>query len=159
MRGFAATDMAKPTKEQATQFAIMLSSGVPSRVAITYFLPDDFPEGSVLGLHEEWIKSEVVQQAILQLQGKAWQEMSVEERIQLSIEKHYSEMAYYLYANNYVDMVGAAKTKADTCRSALEAKLAGLAGKTDALSRFWDDVVAGRVQIKAPSPPTLPTVQ
>jgi hypothetical protein len=148
--------MAKPTKEQALQFAIMLSSGVPSRVAVTYFLPDDFPEGSVIGLHEEWMKSEAIQQAILQLQGKAWQEMTVEERINLSIEKHYSEMAYYLYANNYVDMVGAAKTKADTCRSALEAKLAGLAGKTDALSRFWDDVVAGRVQIR---PPTRPTVQ
>ena len=26
--------MAKPTKEQALQFAIMLSSGVPSRVAV-----------------------------------------------------------------------------------------------------------------------------
>ena len=148
--------MAKPTKEQALQFAIMLSSGVPSRVAVTYFLPEDFPEGSVIGLHEEWMKSEAIQQAILQLQGKAWQEMTVEERINLSIEKHYSEMAYYLYANNYVDMVGAAKTKADTCRSALEATRAGLAGKTDAISRVWDDVVAGLVQIR---PPTRPTVQ
>lgn len=147
--------MDNPTREEATQFAILLSSGVPSRVAVTYFLPEGFPEGSVLALHEKWMASEPLQKAILHLQGKAWQEMSVEERITLSIEKHYSEMAYFLYANNYVDMVGAAKTKADTCRSALEAKLAGLAGKTDALSRFWDDVIAGRVQIHPPTPPTV----
>jgi hypothetical protein len=151
--------MVDPTKEQATQFAIMLSSGVPSRIAITYFLTEGFPEGSVVALHEKWMRSEAIQAAILHLQGRAWQEMTVEERIQLSIEKHYSEMAYYLYANNYVDMIGAAKTKADTCRSALETKLAGLAGKTDALSRFWDDVVSGRVEIRNPTPPTLPVVQ
>ena len=159
MKGSLAMGMDKPTKAQALQFAIMLSSGVPSRIAITYFLPEAFPDGSVLALHELWVKSEPIQKAILQLQGKAWQEMSVEERIKLSIEKHYSEMAYYLYANNYVDMVGAAKTKADTCRSALEAKLAGLAGKSDALSRFWDDVVSGRVQIRTPTPPTPTVVQ
>ena len=63
--------MAKPTKEQALQFAIMLSSGVPSRVAVTYFLPEDFPEGSVIGLHEAWMKREAIPQAILQLQGTA----------------------------------------------------------------------------------------
>ena len=149
--------MNKPTKQEALDFAILLSSGVPSRTVIQYFLPEDLQPESVERFHDLWLGSPAISDAIETLRGKKWQEMSVEERIKLSIDKHYSEMAYFLYANNYVDLVGAAKVKADTCRVALEAKLAGSAGKGDAMTQFWDDVVSGKVKINAtPKQATIP---
>jgi hypothetical protein len=73
--------------------------------------------------------------------------MDLNERIRYVMDKHYSEMAYFLYAHNYADLVGADKAKADTCRLALEAKQAGFAGKQDALSRFFADVTSGAVKL------------
>jgi hypothetical protein len=75
-----------------------------------------------------------------------WQEMSLQERIQYAIDKHYAEMAYFLYSRNYADLQGAEKAKADTCRMTLEAKLAGMAGKLDALSQFYADLASGKIK-------------
>lgn len=139
--------METPTKEQAQQFALMLSSGMPSRDAIRYFLPEgEVTEGMIARQHDVWMRSKEVSAAVQALQGRPWQEMRVEERIKLAIEKHYSEMAYFLYSHNYAELVGAEKQKADTCRNALEVKLAGLAGKLDPLSRFYDDLISGKIK-------------
>jgi hypothetical protein len=43
---------------------------------------------------------------------------------------------------NYVEASGNDKLKADTCRTALETKLAGLAGSESPLSRFYHDMLA-----------------
>lgn len=134
-----------PSEEQAFQFAVMLSSGVPSKEAIPYFYPDvpaeDYP--AILKL---WLKSAAVSAAIEKLQGKRWQEMSLDDRIKYAIEKQYAEMAYFLYSRNYAELGGADKSKADTCRTTLEAKLAGMAGKLDALSQFYQDMRDGKVK-------------
>ena len=80
--------------------------------------------------------------------GKSWQEMSLEERIHFSIDKHYSEMAYFLYSHNYSQLVGTDRQKADICRQALEAKIAGTAGKMGPLEQFWADIKTGKVTLK-----------
>jgi hypothetical protein len=51
-------------------------------------------------------------------------------------------MAFYLYSHNYCDLSGNEKLKADTCRQALEVKTAGMAGKLDALSQFYADILS-----------------
>lgn len=150
--------MTPPDKDQATQFAIMLSSGMPAGEAILYFLPPQ-PHPQVF---EEalrvWTTAETTKRAILAIQGKAWQDLDIEERCKLAIDKHYSEMAYFLYSRNYIELVGAEKQKADTCRQALEAKLAGMAGKMDALTRFWADVSGGKIKLTAtPSLAAIPS--
>lgn len=136
-----------PTKDEALQLALMLKSGMPSGDAIRYFFEADCPPDRLLFEHERWMRSDQLQSALKQVNGKPWQDLSLEERIQFAIDKHYSEMAYFLYANNYAELVGADKLKADTCRQALEAKLAGQSGKMSALSLFWDDVKQGRVKL------------
>lgn len=136
-----------PTKDTALQFAIMLSAGMPASDAIVYFLPADTQTGEVTLWLRKWLGSAMVQSAIRQVQGKEWQEMSLEERIKFAVNKHYTEMAYYLYSHNYSDLTGADKTKADTCRSTLEAKLAGMSGKLDALSAWWEEVRTGRTKL------------
>jgi len=134
------------TKENAMQFALILSSGVPHLQAMGYVCPE--LEGQALKVElGRWLRSRVVQNAIITVQKKSWQDMELGERIDFAVNKNYTEMAYYLYANNYSDLHGADRVKADTCRTALEAKVAGMAGKMDALSRFWDDVRQGKVAL------------
>ena len=135
-----------PTPEQAAQFALLLSTGLPSHEAIRYFFET---EGDAERWHDQWVKSRAVGQATKLLQGKAWQEMEALERIELAITKHYNELAYFLYSRNYSDLSGAEKAKADTCREALERKLAGTAGKLSAIEAFWNDARAGRVPLPA----------
>lgn len=139
----------EPTKDAALQFAIILSSGMPSIEAILYFAPD--LEGAELkGLHDRWMRADNVRKAILTVQGKPWEKMTLEERIRFAIDKNYSEMAYFLYSHNYNDLVGNEKQKADTCRTVLEQKLAGMAGKMDSLMQFFDDIKSGKVKVQKP---------
>lgn len=146
-----------PSREQADHFALMLASGMPSLEVMSYFLAEGAGPQEIELAHNRWIRSKEIQAAILRLQGKAWQELSLEDRIRLAIERHYSEMAYFLYTHNYGQLSGAEKQKADTCRQALEAKISGMAGKMDAITRFWDDVQSGRISLKTSTIPSVPS--
>lgn len=136
--------MTTPTKEQAQAFALMLQAGMPGEEALAYFFEN--PDEAVAS-YELWMRSRTLKDATLALQGKTWQAMTAEERIELAINKHYNELAYFLYSRNYVSLIGSEKAKADTCRGVLEAKLAGTAGKLDPLMQFWADVKAGKVTL------------
>ena len=133
-----------PTPEQAYQFALMLQAGMPASDAIRYF----FEAPDQKAMCDRWLASRELAKAVRTLQrDKGWQEMSTEERIQLAVDKNYNEMAYFLYAHNYSELAGAERAKADICRQALEARIAGTAGKLDAITRFWDDIRSGRVTL------------
>lgn len=132
------------TKETALQFALIVSSGMPQIDAIRYFCEPEEEPAAKLHL---WTGSKLVSNAILTIQKKSWQDMTLGERIKTAMDLHYSQMAYFLYSHNYVEVAGADKQKADTCRQALEAKLAGMAGKMDALTQFWSDVANGAVKL------------
>lgn len=137
----------RPTKQEALQLALMLTAGMPTLDAVRYFYPDDEPE-RVKFEHDRWLRSNHVKSAVKTVQnGKSWQEMSLDERIKFAIDKHYSELAYFLYTNNYATLTGADRQKADVCRAALEAKLAGTSGKMDALTSWFDDVKSGKVKL------------
>lgn len=135
-----------PNKEQAEQFALMLQAGMTAGEAIRYFFPE---EAQALAQAERWSKSAEVARAIVKFQGKSWQAMAADERIQTAMDLHYNQLAWFLYSRNYAELSGPERQKADICRQALEAKLAGTAGKLDPLSRFWDDVRSGRVKLNA----------
>lgn len=135
-----------PTKIEALQFALMLASGMPQIDVIAYFFPDLTPTDLKVEL-DRWTQAPTVRTAILAQMGKAWQDMSLEERIQFAIDKHYSEMAYFLYSHNYSQLVGNDRQKADICRSALEAKIAGTAGKLGPIESFWHDIKTGKVKL------------
>ena len=156
-----------PNTEQATQFALFLSVGAPPSEAIRYFIPEEETvSATYLAVQaEQWLRSKAVQAAVRKIQGgKDWTEMTTSERLQTAIDKHYTEMAYFLYSRNYVDLTGADRAKADTCRASLESKLAGTAGKLSAVEQFWSDVVSGKVKLSKsinetpglPSPASLP---
>ena len=139
-----------PTEDQALAFAVMLQAGLPAQEAILYFAESDDPL-EVANQLRFWQRSRLVKQAMLTLMKKPWQEMTLEERMHYALELHYSSLAHFLYSHNYTDLTPVDKAEADTARAAIEAKLAGTAGKSDALSRFFEDVSSGRVKLGLPS--------
>lgn len=128
-----------------------------------YFLPEDVLEvegpRAIEKALESWLRSKAVTTAIDTLQGRPWSSMSPSERIQFAVNKTYNEMAYFLYSRNYAELTGPDRQKADTCRTVLEAKLAGTSGQLTGVEKFWDDVLSGRVKISAlmGGPGTAPT--
>jgi hypothetical protein len=132
-----------PTKEQAEQFALMLNAGLPAEEAILYFTDSEDP-AEVGEMLANWLRSKALKAATLKLQSKPWTEMSLEEKLHTSIDLHYAGLAYFLFTHNYGSLGPADKAKADTARGAIEAKLAGTAGKTDVLSQFISDLNSGK---------------
>lgn len=142
--------MTPPTKDQALQFALMLSAGLPAAEALPYFLDPDAPAltpGALQAALLAWTNSKAVSAAIIELQGGPWQEMTLDQRLRFVIDKTYTEMAYYLYSHNYSELHGADRAKADTCRQVLETKLAGMAGKLGAVEQFWADLSSGKIKL------------
>lgn len=140
-----------PTDEQAFQFAVIIHSGLPPAEAILYFIEDAAEAAVSL---PTWQRSRAVKKATLGLMGKPWHEMTLGERMSTALDLHYSSLAHYLFSHNYSDLGPNEKSKADTARTALEAKIAGQAGKVDAMTRFFDDWNSGRLGLAKPTPIT-----
>lgn len=138
-----------PNSEEARQLALILFSGVPALDAVHYFFPDAGSD-ELRACTSAWMKSPLLKKSLTSLQKRDWTEMTLEEAIEYALQKTYREMAYFLYAHNYSELVGHERDKADKARSVLEAKAAGMAGKTDALSRFFNDISSGLVKLPQP---------
>jgi hypothetical protein len=139
----------RPTKDQAEQFALMLSVGLPPNEAILYFIPEeDASDPSlVVAYRDRWLSSPQVRAELNRLQGGSWEAMPLQARIQTALDKHYAEKAYFLYSHNYSELSGAELSKAQEARKVLEAKMAGTSGKVDALSQFLDDLRTGKAKV------------
>ena len=127
---------------EAEQFALMLLSGAPIRDSVGYFLDENSPEEVVLDAAETWPGQDEVLIALEKYTGgQAWHKMSDQQRLEVALKKHYNEMAYFLWSSNYAEIDGKERLKADTCRSALEVKVAGMAGQDSPLARFYSDML------------------
>ena len=145
------SNLTRPTVDEATQFALMLKSGMPTINIMAYFCPD-VDSHTLRAEHDRWVRSKRILAAIKRVQGKGWEEMNLTEQINFSIDKHYAELAYFLYSHNYSDLTASSDiTKADTCRKVLEQKLAGTTGKLSPLETWFQDIKDGKV--------LLPTVR
>jgi hypothetical protein len=141
--------MAALDADNALQFAVMLHAGLPANEAILYFADSDDP-GEIASQLHRWMKSKLVRSASAGLMRKPWQSMSLDERCKYALDQHYSQLAYLLHSEHYGQAEPALKGKLDTARNAIEAKLAGMAGKTDALSQFLMDLKTGSRRVGAP---------
>jgi len=128
---------------EADQFALMLLAGAPVTDAVRYFLDPLTPEELLAEAAERWPQQAEVLDALQRYTGgEVWHKMTDQQRLETAVKKHYNEMAYFLWTVNYVECAGNDKLKADTCRQALEIKLAGLAGQDSPLSRFYHEMLA-----------------
>jgi hypothetical protein len=137
------------TSENALQFAVMLQAGLPPSQAILYFAESDDPGELAVQLNK-WMRSRAVKQAMLTLMKKPWQDMTLDERCRYALDQHYSQLAYLLHSEHYGEAGPTDKAKLDTARQAIEAKMAGMAGKTDALSQLLLDIKEGKLRVAKP---------
>ena len=129
-------------EREAREFAVMVLSGAPVADVVPYFWTTMVDEGVLLACEELWPRQTEVVLAIQQLTGgEPWHQLTDTARWDLALTKHYNELAYVLWTTNYAEVTGPAKTKADTCRQAMEAKVAGMAGKESPLARFYHDLL------------------
>lgn len=135
-----------PTKEQALAFCIMLGAGLPASEAILYFIDSDDPTEIALFL-QKWQKSRTIRSAMSELMGRPWQELTLEERCRYALDHHYAALAYLLFSTHYAEVGAADKAKLDSARTAIEAKLAGTAGKGNEIEEFLKDIRSGRVKL------------
>lgn len=143
-------ELPRPTEDLARQFVIMLRAGLPAEQAILYFIDVDDPLVIAKTL-KLWLGHRFVGKAQRELEGAAWQDKSLEEMIESGLRQQYACLAYLCYSVNYITASPAEKTKLDDARRALEAKVAGTAGKGDALSEFLADIRSGKVKMAKPS--------
>lgn len=129
-------------EDEASQFAAMLLAGAPIVDAVGYFFPDDAHEAFLADAIEDWpVQKEVLEAIQRYTGGEAWHTMTDEARSELALRKHFNEMAYYLWTNNYTELDGSGKVKADTCRQALQDKASGIAGQDSPIARFYHDLL------------------
>jgi hypothetical protein len=130
------------TLREATDFASMVLSGAPVAEVVPYFCPDTASEDELLQAEETWpMQAEVLAAIERQSGGVPWHQLGDDQRLDVALRKHYNEMAYFLWTTNYAACDGASKLKADTCRSAIEAKVAGMAGQESPLASFYHDLL------------------
>lgn len=141
--------MTNPTPEQAHAFCVMLNAGLPAEQAILYFIDSEDPLAISLVL-AKWQRSKEVGRAAKALLGKDWQDLTTDEMIDKALDQHYRSLAWFLRSTNYTSAGQVEKQKLDSARTALEAKKAGTAGKTDALSAFYADMKAGKFNLAVP---------
>ena len=129
-------------EDEASQFAAMLLAGAPIVDDVGYFFPDDAHEAFLADAIEDWpVQKEVLEAIQRYTGGEAWHTMTDEARSELALRKHFNEMAYYLWTNNYTELDGSGKVKADTCRQALQDKASGIAGQDSPIARFYHDLL------------------
>ena len=132
----------KLTKSEAAEFATMVLSGAPVAEIVRYFWDIEVPDEVLLGCEDQWpVQQEVVAAVRLQMGGDSWHRLTDAQRLDVSLRKHYNEMAYFLWTTNFAESEGGAKLKADTCRQAIEAKVAGMAGRESPLASFYHDLL------------------
>ena len=134
--------MRKLTTREAAQFASMVLSGAPAGEVVRYFWPANTSEDLLAASEDEWpMQPEVLEALQQQTGGMPWHQLSDDQRLDLSLKKHYNEMAYFLWTTNYAECGGSEKMKSDTCRQAIETKVAGMAGRESPLAQFYHDLL------------------
>jgi hypothetical protein len=146
------SDRRRLTRAEAEQFAQMVLSGAPVPEVVRYFWEVSLEEEDARVYEGAWPVQPEVLSAMERLSGGVpWHQLKDEVRLDVSLRKHYNELAYFLWTTNYAECVGSDKMKADTCRAAIEAKVAGMAGKESPLSRFYHDLLT-RFDAEAATP-------
>lgn len=134
------------TRSQARDFARMLTAGLPATEAVLYFVAEseELSAEAITRLAWTWQRSADVLAAIADLNGGAWVDLPEDRRLAVALDKHFAELAYYLYTTSFTTAAGAELGKLNTARQALRDKLAGGMDEDSPLARFMRDLIEGK---------------
>jgi len=105
--------------------ATLLRSGVPQPDALAYILGPSLDPHLAPTILARWLRDPAVRDALATLNGGAWPTLAPEARLDVALDKHYAEMAYFLYTHDFDQATGPELRKLDTARTALEAQRTG----------------------------------
>ena len=130
------------TKKEAELFVLMVLSGAPVPEVVRYFCDPSLTDAELVPGGYTPALSEVLAALETLSGGAPWHQLKDDARLDVSLRKHYNEMAYFLWTTNYAEIGGSDKLKADTCRQSIEAKVAGMAGRESPLAQFYHDLLS-----------------
>lgn len=118
-------------------------SGVPFMSALamcdpTYYaycsglLDEDARDAKLRTWALAWQRDPALLAATTAMNGDDWQSLDAERRLQIAIDKHMAELAYFLYSRSYASLVGKDVDKADNARGAIIDFLKSKGGDPDA---------------------------
>lgn len=156
-------DAAPPmTAKLASVYAQMLHAGCPPLLATEYVAPQLSKE-ELKATTRLWMGDTLVKAAVEQLIGGAFITLPAEKRYELALQKHLSELAFFLHSNNFNDAAG--KDGLEMFKQAREVLKAELKGGTDesdpmqAFARFALDMVKLQVAEKTAASSVAPALQ
>lgn len=112
-------DIAAPSDEQALEFAKLLRSGVPQPDALAYVL-GTVEAGYIDLALPRWMRAKNVVEALATLNGGRWPALEPDARLDIALDKHYAELAHFLYTHDYETAEGRDLGKINAAREALE---------------------------------------
>lgn len=150
------------TPDLAYELVKLLHAGLPQLQAMAYLVPE-YDRGVSktlrIGWRRRWMNDPLLLDAAKRLNGGEWVSLDAERRLEIALDKHYAELAYFLYTHDYADLEEVDLKKADVAREALAAKLNAAESEGDDApwTRFVRDLMEGKVA--AVRPPQLPATE
>jgi hypothetical protein len=143
------------TADTARELAKLLAAGLPQLKAMAYVAPAYFLSARKWQLPKwraRWMNSPLLLDAVRTLNGASWTDLDPKRRLEISLDKHYAELAYYLYHHDFARLTGEDLDKAKIARGALVEKLSeGKAGDDAPFAVFMRELMADKVKGHIPA--------
>lgn len=124
------------TPKLAGVYAQLLHAGCPALKAVEYIAPH-LSVDEMKATLKVWLTSDLIVEAVEQLQGGAWVSLPAEKRYELALQKHVSEAAFFLFANNFNEVGGKEHLEMfKQARDLLKAELRGGVDESDPMQAF-----------------------
>lgn len=144
------------TPQIAEVYAQLLHAGCPGLKAVEYIAPH-LTLDELKATLKLWQASDLLLTAVEQLQGGAWIHLPAEKRYELALQKHLSEAAFFLFANNFNEAGGKETLEMfKQARELLKAELKGAVDELDptqAFARFALELAKTHLATKAADSP------
>lgn len=145
-----------PTAEQAFEFARLLRGGVPQPDALAYVL-GAVDDGVLARTLPRWLRARHVVDALATLNGGRWPALEPDKRLDIALDKHYAEMAHYLYTHDYESADGKEMRKLDSARESLERLRTGRMEQQSPFMRFLATLLKPKSETGTLPGPSAPT--
>ena len=144
------------TSALADAFIKIVNAGIPALTAVAYCASDVPYERHPIVL-AAWLNDPLLLKSAADFNGGEWQDLAPDDRLDIALDKHFAELAYYLWSHNYASAEGVELTKAIEARKAIVEKLKGVGeGDDTPFVKAMRDLVSGA--ISEATPPQLGVV-
>ena len=136
----------------AETFALLLEAGVSPEAAVWELVPEA-PAETVVRMATKWVRDPLVVQAVSQLHGGKWHELSPDQRMSVALGVYRAQCARYIVTHRFEEASAGELAKLETARAVLEKFTAGGIDPSDPLAAFAraaEGIMRSAAERKAP---------